>query len=136
MRSSIAPPVDTVAVNLGRSLRAVTGSSPLFPSDEEATLTVQPYEMADDDLSRQRRKRDERLLSQPIPGAPELTVGDLVADVLAAADSRDGGAGSDLDVPSYLADRGHDWPTIKTVVEYVERHESVDSRLRPPGPLP
>lgn len=88
-------------------------------------MTPEPYEMADDDLSRQRRKRDERLLAQPIPGAPELTVGDLVADVLAeTADDRGAIAGLRFDVGGYLAERGHDWSTIKTVVEYVERRES------------
>jgi hypothetical protein len=89
-------------------------------------VTARRYEMADDDLSRQRRKRDERLLAQPIPGTPDLTVGDLVADVLAAtADGRARSAGPAFDMPGYLAERGHDWPTIKTVVDYVERHDDV-----------
>ena len=87
-------------------------------------MPARRYEMADDDLSRQRRKRDERLLAQPIPGTPDVTVGDLVADVLAAtADGRARVAGPAFDMPAYLAERGHDWPTIKTVVDYVERHE-------------
>lgn len=87
-------------------------------------MTVEPYEMADDELSRQRRKRDARLLAEPISGAPQLTVGDLVADVLAAS-AADGGnvAGSWFDVRGYLAECGHDWPTIKTVVDYMERRE-------------
>ena len=87
-------------------------------------MTAGRYEMADDDLSRQRRKRDERLLAQAVPGAPDLTVGDLVADVLAAtADGRARRADRAFDMPGYLAERGHDWPTIKTVVDYVERHD-------------
>jgi hypothetical protein len=95
-------------------------------------MTARRYDMADDDLSRQRRKREERLLAQPIPGAPDLTVGDLVADVLAAtADGRAERAGPAFDMPGYLAERGHDWPTIKTVVDYVERHE--DARGHPAG---
>ena len=56
-------------------------------------MTAGRYEMADDDLSRQRRKRDERLLAQAVPGAPDLTVGDLVADVLAATAGRDAPTG-------------------------------------------
>jgi hypothetical protein len=98
-------------------------------------VTARRYEMADDDLSRQRRKRDERLLAQPIPGASDLTVGDLVADVLAAteatADGRARRAGPAFDMPGYLAERGHDWPTIKTVVDYVERHD--EARGHPAG---
>jgi hypothetical protein len=87
-------------------------------------VTAEPYEMANDDLSRQRRKRDERLLAQPLPGLPQVTVGDLVADVLAASsEDRGSVAGSRFDVGGYLAERGHDWPTIKTVVDYVERRE-------------
>lgn len=98
-------------------------------------MTAEPYEMADDDLSRQRRKRDERLLAQQIPGAPHLTVGDLVADVLAAtADERATVAGPQFDVGGYLAERGHDWPTIKTVVDYVERRETAASQ--PPHRAP
>jgi hypothetical protein len=87
-------------------------------------VTARSYEMADDDLSRQRRKRDQRLLAQPIPGASDITVGDLVADVLAAsADHRGTATRPELDVPGYLAERGHDWSTIKTVIDYVERHQ-------------
>jgi hypothetical protein len=98
-------------------------------------VTAEHYEVADDDLARQRRKRDERLLAQQVPGAPDLTVGDLVADVLAAtADERGSVAGPQFDVGGYLADRGHDWPTIKTVVEYVERRESPGSLPQPRGP--
>jgi hypothetical protein len=92
------------------------------------------YEMADDDLSRQRRKRDERLLAQPIPGTSDLTVGDLVADLLAV--TAEGGArraGPAFDMPAYLAERGHDWPTIKTVVDYVERHDDAGASRREPG---
>jgi hypothetical protein len=93
--------------------------------------------MADDDLSRQRRKREERLLAQPLPDDPDVTVGELVADVLAAT-AREGEHGADIDVRQYLADRGHGWPTIKTVVDYLERQDA--ARMVPaPGrrpPLP
>jgi hypothetical protein len=98
-------------------------------------VSARRYEMGDDDLSRQRRKRDERLLAQSIPGTADLTVGDLVADVLAAtADRRARGPGPAFDMPGYLAERGHDWPTIKTVVDYVERHD--DARGHPAGSRP
>jgi hypothetical protein len=80
--------------------------------------------MADDDLSRQRRKREERLLAQALPDDPDVTVGELVADVLAATSGDDEG-GAELDVRQYLADRGHEWPTIKTVVDYLERQDAV-----------
>lgn len=72
--------------------------------------------MADDDLSRQRRKREARLLDRPVPDFPALTVADVVADVLAA--SEDGPA--PLDVPSYLAEQGHTWATVETVVSYLQ----------------
>ena len=92
------------------------------------TVTGRHYEMADDDLSRQRRKREERLLAQRLPDVPDLTVGDLVADVLAAAEvAANAPNGPGLDVGAYLADRGHEWPTIKTVVDYLERQDAAGS---------
>jgi hypothetical protein len=48
---------------------------------------------------------------------PARTVADVVADVLAASDEGDAA----LDVPSYLAERGHTWTTIETVVAYLQR---------------
>jgi hypothetical protein len=71
----------------------------------------------DDDLSRQRRKREARLLDSNVPDFPGLTVADVVADVLAA--SNDGR--SAFDVPDYLVERGHTSMTIETVVDYLER---------------
>jgi hypothetical protein len=76
--------------------------------------------MYDDDLSRQRRKREARLLDGAVPDFPGLTVADLVADVLAASD--EGHAAHD--VPSYLAERGHTWTTITTVVDYLQRQRT------------
>jgi hypothetical protein len=73
--------------------------------------------MGDDDLSRQRRKREARLLDGEVPDFPGLTVADVVADVLAA--SNEGHAA--FDVPNYLVERGHTSMTIKTVVEYLQR---------------
>jgi len=71
----------------------------------------------DDDLSRQRRKREARLLDGEVPDFPGLTVADVVADVLAA--SNEGHA--TFDVPNYLVERGHTSATITTVVEYLQR---------------
>lgn len=77
--------------------------------------SVEPA-MADDDLSRQRRKREARLLDRLVPDFPALTVADVVADVLAASD--EGHAA--FDVPSYLAERGHTGTTIESVVAYLQ----------------
>lgn len=74
--------------------------------------------MGEDDLSRQRRKREARLLDQPVDGFSDLTIADLVADVLAASDE----GRAVLDVPTYLAKQGHGWPTIQVVIGYLERH--------------
>ena len=71
----------------------------------------------DDDLSRQRRKREARLLDGEVPDFPGLTVADVVADVLAA--SNEGHA--TFDVPNYLVERGHTSMTITTVVDYLQR---------------
>jgi hypothetical protein len=73
--------------------------------------------MIGDDLARQRRKREARLLDGQIPDFPGLTVADLVADVLAVTD--EGHAA--LDVPDYLLERGHTSTTITTVVDYLRR---------------
>lgn len=83
--------------------------------------------MGDDDLSRQRRKREARLLDGEVPDFPGLTVADVVADVLAA--SSDGRAA--FDVADYLVERGHTAMTIKTVVEYLQRNRPP---LRGSGP--
>ena len=79
--------------------------------------SVEPW-TGDDDLSRQRRKREARLLDGEVPDFPGLTVADIVADVLAA--SNDGRAA--FDVPYYLVERGHTSMTIKSVVGYLERN--------------
>jgi hypothetical protein len=70
----------------------------------------------DDDLSRQRRKREARLLDGEVPDFPGLTMADVVADVLAA--SNEGHA--PFDAPSYLVERGHTSMTITTVVDYLQ----------------
>jgi hypothetical protein len=74
--------------------------------------------LGDDDLSRQRRKREARLLDQSVPHFPTLTLADVVADVLARSDE----GRAVFDVSAYLADHGHGWQTIETVVAYLKRH--------------
>jgi hypothetical protein len=85
------------------------------------------HSMADDDLSRQRRKREARLLDRQLPGFAGVTVADVVADVLAASDE----GRVPLDVPGYLAERGHNSTTITTVVDYLQRQ---GAELRAAGP--
>lgn len=82
-----------------------------------------------DDLARQRRQRDARLLDQRVAGFPGLTLADVVAEALAARDAY----GDLLDVPSYLAIEGHDWPTIEAVVGYLHRYNAPSARQ--PSPL-
>lgn len=79
----------------------------------------------EDDLTRQRRKREARLLDQRVTERPELTIADLVADVLAACE----GDGS-LDVAGHLAVLGYGPETTAAVVGYVHRH------YLPAGPVP
>lgn len=88
--------------------------------------------LADDDLSRQRRKREARLLDQQVVGFPALTVGDVVADVLAASDGSRGA----LDVPRYLAAQGLGWQTIETVMAYLQRQGLPHPRRPDKLPLP
>jgi hypothetical protein len=75
--------------------------------------------LGEDDLSRQRRLREARLLDRPVAGFAGLTVADVVADALAASD--EGRAA--INVPAYLAGQGHTWRTIETVVSYLQRQE-------------
>jgi hypothetical protein len=110
------------------------GSSPTSPPSErheEATIpsSIEPW-LADDDLSRQRRKREARLLDGAVADFPDLTVADVVADVLAASNE----GHSALDVPSYLVARGHTSATIKTVVDYLQRQRPPLRVVGPPGP--
>ena len=83
----------------------------------------------DDDLSRQRRKREARLLDREVPDFPGVTVADVVADVLAAGTE----GHSALDVPGYLAERGHTSTTIKTVVDYLQRQQPPHHAAGPSG---
>jgi hypothetical protein len=78
-----------------------------------------PFErpMGDDDLARQRRKREARLLDQDVAGFPGVTLADVVADVLAASDD------GQVDVTRYLDERGHGWQTIEAVLGYLQRQD-------------
>jgi hypothetical protein len=96
-------------------------------------MTAGPTERQDDDLSRQRRKRDDRLLAQALPDDPGVTLGDVVAEVAAVvATASDGTAGPEIDVPEYLARQGHSWTTIEAVVAYLNRGNG--SPVAPPQP--
>jgi hypothetical protein len=76
----------------------------------------------DDDLARQRRKRDTRLLDEHLVDYPALTIADVVAEVLAASDAAD----EPLDVRTYLLAEGHHWRTIEAVVAFMERYDVPD----------
>jgi hypothetical protein len=88
------------------------------------------HSMGGDDLSRQRRKREARLLDRQLPDFAGVTVADVVADVLAASDE----GRAPLDVPAYLAERGHTSTTITTVVDYLQRQFPPLRAARPYGP--
>lgn len=78
--------------------------------------------IADDDLARQRRKREARLLDQPLPDFPALTVADVVADALAATAE----GPTAVDMVSYMARQGHSSQTIETVLAYMQRQGLVE----------
>ena len=76
----------------------------------------------DDDLARQRRKREARLLDEHLVDYPALTIADVVAEVLAASD----GAEEPFDVRRYLVAEGHHWRTIEAVVAFMQRYDAPD----------
>jgi hypothetical protein len=86
-----------------------------------------PRLVGDDDLARQRRKREARLLDQPVVGFPSLTVADVVADVLAASDQ----GRKPLDVRGFLAAQGHGQGTVDAVVGYLHRQHLADGPTSP-----
>lgn len=83
----------------------------------------------DDDLARQRRKREARLLDRRLPDFPDLTIADVVADVLAASESTP----ETFDTPGYLLDAGYGSQTIEAVVGYLDRQYTPDMQ---PARLP
>jgi hypothetical protein len=84
-----------------------------------------------DDVARQRRKREARLLDQEIVGSSGLTLADVVADVLAASD----GGLAPLDVRGYLATRGHHRQTVEAVVDYLHRQDGSEAPSLQQPPL-
>jgi hypothetical protein len=84
---------------------------------------------ADDDLARQRRKRETRALGRRVAEFPDMTVADVVADVLAASEGD-----TSLDVAGYLAVAGYGHDTIEAVLAYVHRHYRPTGPTGPAGP--
>jgi hypothetical protein len=74
-----------------------------------------PYSGSDDEVSRQREKRNTAFLARLVPGFPGLTFGQTVARVVLAGEQ----AADVLDVERFLADQGHDWRTIESVLAYL-----------------
>ncbi|MGH9179109.1 MAG: hypothetical protein ACRD0N_11230 [Acidimicrobiales bacterium] len=96
---------------------AANNESPLL-SREESGMAA-PLTPGDDDLRRQRRRREARLLAQPVSGFAATSVGDVVMTVMAATEE----SGGAVDPQRFLAGRGHCWQTIETVLAYLDRHE-------------
>lgn len=80
-------------------------------------MGFQPDALAagDDDLSRQRRKREARLLARPVAGFPELTLRQVVAAVLEAGEA----SRQSHQVERFLTEQGHSWETIEMVLAYL-----------------
>jgi hypothetical protein len=76
----------------------------------------------DDDLARQRRKREARLLDRRLVDYPDLTIADVVADVLAASER----SPDTFDAPGYLMNAGFGWQTIEAVVSYLDQQYTPD----------
>jgi hypothetical protein len=106
-----------------------TGDIFFWATWEETTCMVSSAEVweGDDDLARQRRKRDARLLDEHLVDHPALTIADVVAEVLAASDA----ALQPLDVRTYLASEGHHWRTIEAVVAFMQRNYVRDGAAVP-----
>jgi hypothetical protein len=84
----------------------------------------------DDELARQRRKRQARLLDEHVAEFPSLTLADVVADVLAACDQ----SSEVLDVRGYLAMEGFGRQTIEQVMGYLHRQYMPDPPRSAPRP--
>jgi hypothetical protein len=80
----------------------------------------------DDDLARQRRKREARLLDRRLIDFPDLTIADVVADVLAASERTP----DTFDTPGYLLSAGFGWQTIEAVVSYLDRQYTPDMQAK------
>jgi hypothetical protein len=84
-----------------------------------------------DELARQRRKREARLLEQQVVEFPAMTLADVVADVLAACDQ----SHDVLDVRGYLATEGYGGPTVEAVIGYLHRQYLPEPLASPVRPL-
>jgi hypothetical protein len=71
----------------------------------------------DDEVARQRVKRQVAALNRLVPGFPSMTLGQVVASVMAAADEVEGG----LDIEEFLAGEGHSSRTIEFVLAYLRQ---------------
>lgn len=71
-----------------------------------------------DEVARQRRRREARVLDGQLFDSPELTLADVVADVLAESSAAPG----PFDVRGYLTAGGHHWRTIEAVTAFLEDH--------------
>jgi hypothetical protein len=94
---------------------------------------------AADEVSRQRRKHWDASLNRPVPGFPEMTLAEVVAEVEAATDLDSGvfSAPDELVVPGedlagavgrFLAGRGHTPATIRTVQGYLDLQRALESQ--------
>ena len=94
---------------------------------------------AADEVSRQRRKHWEASLNRSVPGFPEMTLAEVVAEVEAATDADSGvfSAPDELVVPGedcggavsrFLAGRGHTPATIRKVQGYLELQRALEAQ--------
>jgi hypothetical protein len=101
---------------------------------EEIVMAVGPdgpepaVEDTADEVSRQRRKHWDASLNRPVDGFPDVTLGQVVAEVEGATvpDSGDFRA-----VRRFLAGRGHTPETIRTVQGYLDLQKALESRRGP-----
>ena len=73
------------------------------------------YTSGEDEVTRQRLKHRAAFLERPVSGFPGMTLGQTVASVVAATEEAEGV----LDVQRFLADEGHSWQTIESVLAYL-----------------
>jgi hypothetical protein len=116
---------------------------------EEIVMAVGPdgpepaVEDTADEVSRQRRKHWDASLNRPVAGFPDVTLGQVVAEVegATAPDSGDFRASDELIVPGedrpadavrrFLAGRGHTPETIRTVQGYLDLQKALETRRGP-----
>ncbi len=72
----------------------------------------------EDDLSRQRRKREARLRQRLVAGFPGMTAGEVPTGALAATEE----PGAAFDVDQYEVLWGHSWQTAETLLAHPRLH--------------